>query len=121
MRQLVRVALAHLKSGMESANYFFDLIVNEENRPVKDRVYFGLWGGLKNIDDRFPLLLEQDGEIDLGADHEPWFRWQRTNILDRELKIGERVTMWVKEEEDTAREVEYTLEIVNIYYDRKSK
>jgi hypothetical protein len=52
-----------------------------------------------------------NGEIDRGADcEEDRARFQKTNIHEKQIRIGELVTVW-EPDEQTGRPNPYTLEI----------
>jgi hypothetical protein len=107
---MLRVHLKHIDSEYTPRDdYTFDLKVDADNKPVSNMVFFGLWGEFNNSANCYPILLRQDGQIDLGACEEDRLaRYQETNIHNKRMVEGELVTVW-ETDSDTNRAEEYTL------------
>jgi len=116
----VRVHFVHCDREMAtSENYLFDIVTGADGRPRDGMIFFGVWGLFAEPDNLFPVILTEDGEIDLGqaaVTNNEYPRYHRTNIRERKIILGELVTVWAEYEEATKAEVEmgYTLRISRI-------
>jgi hypothetical protein len=87
-------------------DYTFDIQVDAENKPVAGIPFFGIWGQFSDRNNCYPVLLQRNGQIDLGSQadlpatkEDRLERFQRTNLRDRKMVLGEFVTFWVDDEE----------------------
>jgi hypothetical protein len=87
-------------------DYTFDIQVDAENKPVAGIPFFGIWGQFSDHNNCYPVLLQRNGQIDLGSQadlaaikEDRLERFQRTNLRDRKMVLGEFVTFWVDDEE----------------------
>ena len=83
-------------------DYTFDIQVDAENKPVAGIIFFGIWGQFDDRANCYPVLLQMNGQIDLGSQEEDSLeRFQQTNLRDRKMVLGEFVTFSVDDEEFT--------------------
>ncbi|MFA6279851.1 MAG: hypothetical protein WC612_03540 [Bdellovibrionales bacterium] len=107
---VLRVHLKHKDREYASIDdYTFDIVVDAKNKPLKKVPFFGLWGEFSKPDNRYPVVLLSDGQIDLGAAREEDDRFHKTNMHEKIIKVGELVTVW--EPSSNGPSDEYTLEI----------
>jgi len=81
---------------------YFDLLVDSERRPLRSFPSFGFSGSLNQRENGYPLLLLEDGTIDLGAFAASQSRFHKTNLYDRVLRVGEYVTVWWRQPKEEA-------------------
>jgi hypothetical protein len=119
---MLRVHFKEIDSESEGRDdYTFDIQVEAENKPVGGIPFFGLWGQFSDDQNCYPALLRKDGQIDLGnyehLDPREWNRddrFQRTNLRDRPMVLGEFVTFWIHDH-DSNQEEAYTYKISHIH------
>lgn len=90
--QYVRVKLVW-PSDPSDTPYSFDLLLDLEGRVVGDWPIFGVAGGVRG-DYAYPLILGREGQLDYGASTAIQERFQRTNLRERCIRVGEYVTIW---------------------------
>lgn len=110
--KLVRVTLAQ-----EESDFSFDLVVDEQNKPIRKLAMLGWWGKLRS-NDLLPFILRNDGKMDFGAlpgdpDYYSSERYGVTDILEREIIQGRRVDVSV-DGEDYQLSITQVTELVGI-------
>jgi len=88
----IRVCLRNVNSDGDRLR--FDLTLHPDLKPVADKVYFGFWGAVGGVGDAFGVLLSPEGVIDLGSGYELYDRFHKTNLMQRQVTLGQYVTVW---------------------------
>lgn len=69
-----------------------DLVIDPEaNRALGSQPCFGIYGSPVR-DDCYPFLLLKNGDVDFGSNCDASVRFERLNLRDRPIRIGEVVT-----------------------------
>jgi len=87
--QLKRIALEgiHEKHHQIRIDLIFDGL-----RAKRGIEYFGLWHDTRD-QSRYPFTLSTEGEIDFGTGLEGADRYYTCNLLSREIRIDEQITL----------------------------
>lgn len=83
----------------------FDLSIDESHKVKREMVYFGFEGSLNNTENSHPLMLNQQGLIDLGDGFEAYSRHHKTNLFEKKIELKQYVTIWWKNGTETIEAV----------------
>lgn len=94
--QFARVRLVPLTSEDKDEEIdnqiMVDLVIDPEmNRALGSQPCFGIYGSPVR-DECYPFLLLKNGDMDYGSNCDARFRFEKLNIRDRPIRIGEVVT-----------------------------
>ncbi|MBK3799703.1 hypothetical protein GAY33_10745 [Azospirillum brasilense] len=93
--------------------YVFDILLDAAGRVAGSWPIFGVAGGVRG-DHSYPLVLGREGQLDYGAGLQSHQRFQRTNLRDRSIRVGEYVTIWSADEDEWAYRVQEVIDLAQL-------
>jgi len=93
--------------------YVFDLLLDANERIIGNWPIFGVSGGVRG-DASYPFVLGSEDQIDYGVGCEGRYRFERTNLRERLIRIGEYVTIWNADDEEWAYRVQEIIDLTQL-------